>query len=456
MTTTSTSRRDSWRPEWARPTVITNFFLGFSGGLPFPLVYATLSAWLAEAGLARSTISTLAWIGFAYSFKFIWSPIVDGTRIPLLSRLLGSRRAWLVTAQVAIGVCLFVMSCLDPATELGVFVGVTVAVALLSATQDLVIDAYRIESDTAEMQSVLAGAYQYGYRVALIFSGAGALYLAQWGGWDVAYTVMALLMSIGLIAVLLSPEPQRAPKKSHANYLDWLIANVVQPFLEFFKRHGWVTLLILAYVTSFRISDYVAGVLANPFYLDLGFEKADVATIAKVYGLVVSLIGIAAGSAAVIRFGVYACLIASSLLIASTNLTFIFLAYQGPENWALTITISADNFAMGFAGTVFIAYLSSLINIRFTATQYALLSSLSAFSGKLIAGFSGRVQEWTGWADWMAPWMNSAARDADWAGWVGYFIFAACTGVPSIVLAVLVSLPRFRPTPPPSADASPE
>lgn len=348
------------------------------------------------------------------------------------------------------------MSRLDPAQELAVFVGVTLAVALLSATQDIVIDAYRIESDTDEMQSVLAGAYQYGYRLALICSGAGALYLAQYGGWDVAYAVMGLLMCVGMAAVLLSPEPTRTTPPPPPGFLIWIQQSVVAPFVDFARRYGALTLLIVAYVVSFRISDYVLGVLANPFYLDLGFEKADVATVAKIYGVVVSLVGIAGGSFAVLRFGVYSSLIIASVLIASTNLAFVFLAFAGPEIWALTITISADNFAMGFAGTVFIAYLSSLTNMRFTATQFALLSSLSAFGGKLIAGFSGRVQEWSGWAGIIEPWMTGAARDADWAGWVGFFVFAACTGVPSIVLAVLVSLPRFRPPPPPAADASPE
>lgn len=420
------------------------------------MVYATLSAWLEEAGIPRSTISTLAWISFAYAFKFVWSPIVDGVRLPFLTSWLGRRRAWLVLAQVALAACLVLMSRLDPAQELTVFVMVTLAVAMLSATQDIVIDAYRIESDSDEMQGVLAGAYQYGYRLALICSSAGALYLAQWGGWDVAYACMAVLMSVGLVAVLMSPEPKRNTTPPPSGIGRWLEQSVIAPFEDFLKRYGVLALLILAYVVSFRISDYVLGVLANPFYLDLGFEKSDVATVAKVYGVIVSLVGIAGGSFAVLRFGVYSSLIIASVLIASTNLAFVFLAFAGPEIWALTVTISADNFAMGFAGTVFIAYLSSLTNLQFTATQYALLSSLSAFGGKLIAGFSGRVQEWSGWAGIIEPWMTNAARDADWAGWVGFFVFAACTGVPSIVLAVLVSLPRFRPTPPPAADVSPE
>ncbi|MEN7343839.1 MAG: MFS transporter [Pseudomonadota bacterium] len=439
MTTTTHSSAD-----WLRPTTVTNFFLGFSGGLPFPLVYATLSAWLEEAGLTRSAISTFAWIGFAYSFKFLWSPIVDNTRIPILTNWVGRRRAWLLTAQVALAMGLLVMSRLDPATELAVFAMVTLAVALLSATQDIVIDAYRIESDSKEMQGILAGAYQYGYRLALICSSAGALYLAEWGGWALTYSLMAGLMGVGILAVLMSREPAGTPTLSYTSAADWLQKSVFQPFFDMFSRFGGVLLLILAYVLCFRVSDYVLGILANPFYLDLGFSKTDVANVAKAYGIVVSLVGIAAGSAAVLRWSVYRCLVIASVLIAATNLGFIYLAFQGPELSALAVTISGDNFAMGFAGTVFIAYLAGLTNAKFTATQYALLSSLSAFGGKFLAKWSGNVQEWSGWSGLLAPWMTDAARDADWAGWVGFFGYAALTGIPSVVLALVIGLPRFR------------
>lgn len=434
------------RYAFLRPTVVTNFFLGFSGGLPFPLVYATLSAWLEEAGLARSDISTFAWLGFAYSLKFLWAPVIDSVNVPVLARLFGRRRAWLLVSQVGVAVSLLLMSTLNPALELGVFAMVALSVALFSATQDIVIDAYRIESDVVEMQGVLAAAYQYGYRVALVFSMAGALYIAEFGSWALAYQSMAVLMLVGVMTVMFSPEPVASGniKPRAGGFLAWVTSAVVGPFMDFFKRAGWIAVPIIAYILAFRVSDYVLGILANPFYLDIGFSKAEVASVAKLYGLIVALVGTAIGAAAVLRFGVYRCLVIASVLIASTNLAFLWLAFQGAELWALAVTISADNFAMGFAGTAFIAYLASLTNTMFTATQYALFSSLSALLGKFLAGFSGNVQEWAGWTQIASPWMDSAARDADWAGWVGFFVYAACAGLPSIALAIVVGMKRFR------------
>ncbi len=444
LTTTSLSK---WRDTWLRPTIVTNFFLGFSGGLPFPLVYATLTAWLEDASIARSTISTFAWIGFAYSFKYLWAPLVDAVRIPVLTTLLGRRRAWLVVAQLGIALSLVSMAVSDPAEAMLPFTFSAIAVALLSATQDIVIDAYRIESDDAGMQGVLAAAYQYGYRIALIASTAGALLLADTRGWETAYFVMALLMGVGLLAVLMSPEPESVSKPSGGTALGRLKEYLADPFIDFFLRAGWVSLLILAYILFYRVSDYVLGILANPFYLDIGFTKSDVAYIAKGYGVFVSLAGIAAGGVAVLKLGIHRSLIVASVLIAATNLGFIYLAFQGPKLSALAVTISGDNFAQGFSGTVLIAYLASLTNTKFTATQYALFSSLSVLLGKFLAKYSGNVQEWSGWASVFSDFMTSPARDADWAGWIGFFGYAALCGLPSIVLACVVAIPALRPPP---------
>ena len=427
-----------------RPSVVSIFFLGFSAGLPFPLVYSTLSAWLEDAGLARSAISTFAWLGFAYSFKFLWAPLIDSVPVPVLTRLVGRRRAWLLVAQCGVVAGLVFLSGVDPATATRGFAIIALSVALFSATQDIVIDAFRIECDEVSMQGVLAAAYQYGYRVALLFSGAGALYIAQFGSWRLAYQSMALAMGVGVVATLASREPTGKVERDWAGFGQWLLTTVVGPFLDFFRRAGWVALPVLAYVLVFRLSDYVLGILANPFYLDVGFTKAQIASVAKVYGLIVSLVGTAVGAAAVIRLGVYRCLVVASILIASTNLFFLVLALSGPRLELLTMTISADNFAMGFAGTVFIAYLSSLTNTAFTATQYALFSSLSAILGKLVAGYSGNVQEWSGWGVALGGWVDTAAHDANWAGWVGFFVYAALLGVPSILLSVVVGMRRFR------------
>ncbi len=411
-----------WR-YYLQERVLVIFCLGFSAGLPFPLVYSTLTARLNDAGLEKSTISAFAWVGFAYAAKFLWSPLVDRLSLPLLTNWLGRRRAWLLFAQCAIGLGLYFLASADPTEAVGIFAAIAVGVAISSATQDMAIDAYRIEIADVEMQALLAGAYQYGYRISMIVGGAFALYIAQWGSWQIAYQAMAFCMILGVATTFYCKEPavpEGAATGSifEGGFLQWFFVSVVGPFKDFFKRYGTFALTMLAFIALFRISDYVLGILANPFYLDIGFSKAQVASVAKLYGLWVALFGIAGGGWAVVKFGLSRSLIGAAVLIAVTNLFFAGLAYTGPKIWALTVTISFDNFAQGYAGTVFIAYLSSLTNIQFTATQYALFSSLSVFIGKLVAGWSGDVQESI--------------------GWIGFFLYAAATGIPSIILSIVV------------------
>ena len=414
-----------WR-YYLQEKVLVLFFLGFSAGLPFPLVYSTLSAWLEEAGLQRSTISTFAWLGFAYSFKFVWAPLVDSLRLPVLTRLLGRRRGWMFLAQLSIGASLFVMSGVDPQENIEAFALIALAVAFSSATQDIVIDAYRIECAESRMQGVLAAAYQYGYRVAMLISMAGALALAEFAPWSVAYMAMAGCMVIGILTTLYCKEPDVAITQTLYTGLTWVeklgkwfTHAVADPFADFYQRFGKYALVLLAFISLYRISDYVLGILANPFYLDIGYSKLQVAGIAKVYGLWITLFGVGAGGWAVVRFGVARCLVIATILIASTNLFFAAMVLVGPEPWMLIVTISADNLAQGVSGTVLIAYLSSLTNMSFTATQYALLSSFMSLLGKLTAGYSGNVQESI--------------------GWLGFFLYAAALGVPAILLAVVVA-----------------
>ena len=413
-----------WR-YYLQEKVLVIFFMGFSAGLPFLLVYSTLSAWLKDAGLQMSTISTFAWLGFAYSLKFAWAPFVDGLPVPFLTRLLGRRRSWLLLAQVAIGLALLVMATLDPAHAIGVFAIVALIVAFSSATQDIVIDAYRIECAENQFQGVLAAAYQYGYRVAMLIAGAGALYIAQFGSWSMAYTAMSACMLVGIMTTLWCKEPDvevvPADRSGTAavRVARWFQHAVADPFVDFFTRFGGFALTIIMFILFFRLSDYVLGILANPFYLDIGFSKAEVASVAKIYGVIVSLVGAGAAAWMVVRYGVSRCLIIATVLIASTNLFFALMTLVGAELWMLTVTISADNFAMGFGGTVFIAYLSSLVSASFTATQYALMSSLMSLLGKATAGYSGNVQEAI--------------------GWMGFFLYAAALGIPAIILAVIVS-----------------
>ncbi len=412
-----------WR-FYLQEKILVIFFLGFSGGLPFPLVYSTLTAWLNDAGLQKSVISTFAWIGFAYVFKFLWSPLVDRLRLPLLTAMLGRRRAWLLLSQLAIGASLFALSSIDPSSAVLAFAMTAVVVAFSSATQDMAIDAYRIEIAPPEMQALLAAAYQYGYRISMIIGGAIALYIADFVTWEFAYRCMAACMAIGLATTLLCREPE-IPAGAVSNrelfrhgYARWFLEAIVGPFADFFRRYGAFALTMLAFISLYRISDYVLGILANPFYLDVGFSKSEIASVAKLYGLWVALFGIAGGGWAAMKFGLARSLIASATLIATTNLFFAGLTYTGPSIWALIVTISFDNFAQGFSGTVFIAYLSSLTNVSFTATQYALFSALSVFLGKLLAGYSGNVQEAI--------------------GWTGFFVYAAAMGIPSIILAIVV------------------
>ena len=411
--------------------LVVIFFFGFSGGLPFPLVYATLTYWLNESGIEKSTISAFAWIGFAYALKFLWSPLVDRLHLPILTTALGRRRSWLLLSQVLIAVALVVLSNIDPSQAITAFALVALAVAISSATQDMAIDAYRIECAPDEMQGLLAASYQYGYRVAMIVGGAGALYVADFMSWTIAYQAMAVCMGIGMLTTLLSKEPP-VPEGSDVDerifddgFVRWFISSVVGPFVDFFKRYGRFALTMLLFIALYRISDYVLGILANPFYDDIGFTKSQVASVAKLYGLWVALIGIAGGGVAIAKLGPARSLVLSATLIAGTNLFFVYLAATGPDLLTLTITISFDNFAQGFSGTVFIAYLSSLTSISFTATQYALFSSLSVFVGKLVAGFSGSVQELLGYQ--------------------GFFLYAAAMGIPSIILAIIVV--RYTPRP---------
>lgn len=415
----------AWR-YYLQPQVIVLFLFGFSAGLPFLLVYSTLSAWLTDAGLQMSTISTFAWLGFAYSLKFVWAPFIDSVPLPFLTRLFGRRRSWLLLSQCAIAAALFVMASSDPANAIGVFATVALAVAFSSATQDIVIDAYRIECAETRLQGVLAAAYQYGYRLALLVAGAGALYIADFWSWNAAYTTMAGCMIVGIATTLACREPevhgairQYRGSTLRERFLAWAKPAVVDPFTDFFRRFGRFAAVILTFILFFRLSDYVLGILANPFYLDIGFSKSEIASVAKIYGVIVSLIGAGAGGWAVVKFGVARCLIIATVLIASTNLFFALMVQVGAEIWMLTVTISADNFAMGVGGTVLIAYLSSLVNQAFTATQYALLSSLMAILGKFTAGYSGNVQEAI--------------------GWLGFFLYAAAVGVPAIILSVIVA-----------------
>ncbi len=406
---------DTWRA-YLEPASLRMFALGFSAGLPLLLVLGTLSFRLREAGLDRTTIGYLSWVGLAYGFKWVWSPLVDRMPIPLLTRWLGRRRSWLLLSQGAIMAALVGMALSDPRADLNLVVWCALAVAFASATQDIALDAYRIESADTRHQGVLAATYQTGYRLAMIWAGAGVLWLAaraevaplaqaaaaaatgvkpapgslyQNAAWTTAYLVMAASMLVGVVTVLFSREPAQVVMPPSRNAAEWFRGAFVEPFADFLQRYGKQALLILALIGVYRISDVVMGIMANPFYVDMGYTKDEVAAVTKVYGVIMTLVGAFLGGALSLRWGVMRVLMLGAVLSAASNLLFAWLAGHGHDVTALIAVISADNLSAGVASAAFIAYLSSLTNVSYSATQYALFSSMMLLAPKWLAGYSG-------------------------------------------------------------------
>ncbi len=403
--------------------------LGFSAGLPLVLVIGTLSFWLREAGIDRTTIGYLSWVGLVYAIKWTWSPLVDRLPLPLLTRWFGQRRSWLLLTQCVVMLGLVGMALTDPRQALQPVVWCALLVAWGSATQDIALDAFRIESADIQRQAALAASYQTGYRVAMIWAGAGVLWIAaraqgadsvgyQHEAWQTAYLVMAASMLAGVITVLLSKEPVPREFQASKNLSDWLRGALVEPFSDFVKRYRWRALLILALISIYRISDVVMGIMANPFYVDMGYTKDEVAAVSKVFGLIMTLLGAFVGGALTMRMGVMRVLMLGAVLSAATNVLYAWLGSQGHSVPALIAVISADNLASGIASAAFIAYLSSLTNVNHTATQYAVLSSLMLLAPKFLAGYSGVY--------------------VDAYGYNPFFIGTAVLGVPVVLLVWLV------------------
>jgi PAT family beta-lactamase induction signal transducer AmpG len=405
---------------YANPRVRALLFLGFSAGLPFLLVFSTLSAWLTQAGVSRTTIGYFSWVGITYSVKLFWAPVVDRVPLPLLTRWLGRRRSWMLLAQCGIAAGLALMAFNDPAHDLRMTALLAVLVAFSSATQDIALDAFRIEAAPSEEQGALAAAYQLGYRIALIVAGAGALVIAAGHGWLVSYLCMAALGGVGIATVLLVAEPTRpvsaaiTPQETRVvafleSKAHWpkplrlfaanLIGAIIGPIVDFFARNGLrQAVLILLFIAVYRMHEYAMGVMANPFYLDMGYTLSQIAAMSKVFGVIMTMVGVAIAGALVAWQGIARTLFAGVLVIAFGNLFFSWLArLHAPGLTELAIAISVDNVGIGIAGTAFVAYLSSLTNIAYTATQYALFGSLFPLLGKLIAGFSGEIVDAIGY-----------------------------------------------------------
>jgi MFS transporter, PAT family, beta-lactamase induction signal transducer AmpG len=415
---------------YKEPATLRMLALGFSAGLPLLLVLGTLSFRLREAGIDRATIGFLTWVGLAYGFKWCWAPLVDRLPIPLLTRWLGQRRSWLLLAQLFIMAGLVGMAVSDPKLSLMPVVWCALLVAFASATQDIALDAFRIESADVDRQAALAAAYQTGYRLAMIWAGAGVLWIAARAevatvanydplAWRTAYLCMAASMLVGVVTVMVSAEPVPRPFVPAKNIQEWLATTLIEPFADFFKRYQWQAVLILALIAVYRISDIVMGVMANPFYVDMGFTKDQVAGVTKVYGVIMTLVGAFIGGILSMRLGVMRVLVLGAVLSAVSNLLFAWLGGLGPNLTALIWVISADNLASGIASAAFIAYLSSLTNIQYSATQYALFSSLMLLLPKFLAGFSGQV-------------VNAV-------GYVQFFTGTALLGLPVVVLVLVAS-----------------
>ncbi len=425
------------KPSWAAtlkvyleaPT-LRMLSLGFSAGLPLLLVLGTLSFWLREAGINRATIGYLSWVGLAYAFKWCWAPLVDRLPIPLLTRALGRRRSWLLLSQACIMAGLVGMAMTDPRVALTPVVWCALMVATASATQDIALDAFRIESAHSTRQAALAAAYQTGYRMAMIWAGAGVLWIAaraevanaasyQHAAWQTAYLAMAASMLVGVLTVLFSAEPARSEPPPARNLAEWLRGALVEPFADFIARYRWQAVLILALIAIYRISDVVMGIMANPFYVDMGYSKDEVAAVTKIYGVVMTLVGAFVGGAMAMRWGVMRVLMLGALLSAASNLLFAWLGTRGHDVSALIWVISADNLASGIASAAFIAYLSSLTNVSYSATQYAVFSSIMLLLPKFLAGFSGEYVNAYGYAN--------------------FFTATALLGLPVLVLVWLAS-----------------
>lgn len=488
--------RDTLRSLWDR-RVLSLLFLGFTAGLPILLIFSSLSLWLVEAGVERAAVTFFSWAALGYSFKFIWAPLVDRMPLPLLTRWLGRRRAYLLLAQLGVIVAIVGMASTDPAsgpTSLTAMALFAVLLGFMSATQDIVIDAYRIEVAPPERQGVLSSAYIAGYRLGMIVAGAGALLLAEhWGSareayvyaaWQQTYLVMALAMGVGVLTTFLIREPvvaEREPQPSgaHARLLavflcavlgfvglfwawgkwlspaepDPLLGLLVEalrmgtalaaafgvgallvhaglasrdqaretwvlPVLDFFRRYGAHTAwLLLALIGLYRISDIVLGVISNVFYQDMGFSKTEIAYAVKTFGVVVAIAGGFVGGLLTTRIGVMRSLFWGAVLAALTNLGFVALAFAGHDVHLMYAVVAADNLAAGFASAAFVAFLSSLTSVSFTAVQYAIFSSLMTLLPKTLGGYSGGM--------------------VDALGYPGFFMLTTLMGLPVLVLVVL-------------------
>ncbi|HEX4505704.1 MAG TPA: AmpG family muropeptide MFS transporter [Alphaproteobacteria bacterium] len=413
------ARGTGWRrvaDTYREPRLLAVLFMGFSSGLPLPLIISTLSFWLAQSGVSRTAIGLFALIGIPYNFKFLWSPLIDRLPLPVLTRLLGRRRSWALLLQALLAAAILGLGLTDPKIDAAQTALMAVIVAFLSASQDIVIDAYRIELLAPGQQGAGAAATQWGYRFGMIAGGAGALYASAFDGWHFAYAVMAGLMGVGMVTVWLTPEPEvpavAAAGRGAAGVVGWLRSAVVAPLADFFTRDTWVAILL--FVVLYKFGDALAGVMSSPLYVSLGFTAGEVAAISKVFGVIMTLVGVALGGVAVARWGLFPSLLVCGVLQNVSTLMYAALAAAGHDNTMLAVSIALENITGGLGSAAFVAYMSRLCNLRFTATQYALLSSLAAVGRTMLAASGGYL--------------------ADKLDWVWFFTLATFAGLPGLLV----------------------
>jgi MFS transporter, PAT family, beta-lactamase induction signal transducer AmpG len=383
--------------------------MGFASGLPLALTGSTLSIWLEDSHVSLTAIGLFAGVGIAYTLKFLWAPAIDRVALPLFTRALGRRRGWAIAIELALALALVALGSCDPARAPLLVALAALVVAFLSASQDIVIDAYRIELLADREQGAGAAATQVGYRIGIVASTAGALYLAAYLGWFYAYAAMAALLVVGMASVVMTREPQ-APSAPRSGA--WFADAVAAPFADFLTRErAWA---ILAFVVLYKFGDALAGVMSNPFYVLLGFSKIEIANVAKVFGLAASVAGVLAGGGIVYRLGVLPALMACGVLQMLSNLMYVVQLWAGADAVVLALTIAVENVAGGMSSAAFVAYLSGLCNKAYTATQYALLSALAATARTVLASSGG----------WFA----------DHLGWAPFFLFATAACLPALVL----------------------
>ena len=401
--------------------------LGFSSGLPFYLVGNTFGYWLRDEHTSLTAIGFLSWVGIAYSLKFLWAPLMDRLDLPLFKRL-GHRRGWMMFSQIVVGVALCAMGATGTKVGLGRLGACALIVAFASSTQDIVVDAWRIESaDDGDEQGLLASAYQFSYRLALLTTDSLILIVAAAVGWRMSYGVYGACMAVGMMATWFAKEPERANAVLHEKGREapqWrrFFDAIVGPFIAFFRTHGWLALLMLAAISLYRLPDFMMGPMANPYYHDLGLTKQTVGAVRGSIGLIATFAGIAAGGFCSLKLGYMRALIIGGILQAAATATFATLAFAGLSIRLFAFVMAGDNFSLSFAAVALVAYMSSLTNLGYTATQYALLSSTYAWLGKILKGFSGAAVE-----------RLSTTHGLIHAYGI-FFIACGLTGVPAVLL----------------------